>query len=87
MLLDEPTAALDLQAATLLLSHATKFIKQHVVTTLLITHDPHIALSLGNKIWILENGVITKHYGQGEKKQLRPDQLIGQIDYAQIASL
>ncbi len=85
LLLDEPTAALDPQASTILLHHATKFIKQHAITTLLITHDPHIALSIGNKIWVLEHGRITKQYGEQEKKHLNPDQLIGQIDYAKIS--
>ncbi len=86
LLLDEPTAALDPQAATTLLTHANRFIKQHKVTTLLITHDPHIALSMGNKIWVLENGMISRTFSAAEKKNLNPDKLIGQIDYAQIAS-
>ena len=85
LLLDEPTAALDPQAATTLLRYAAQFIKQHNITTLLITHDPHIALSIGNKVWILENGIISKQFGEDEKKHLNPDKLIGQIDYAQIA--
>lgn len=84
LLLDEPTAALDPQAATKLLQYATQFIRQNKITTLLITHDPHIALSIGNKIWILENGKITRQYSAEEKKGLNPDKLIGQIDYAKI---
>ena len=86
LLLDEPTAALDPQAATKLLQYATQFIKQHTVTTLLITHDPHIALSVGNKVWVLENGKITKQYNAQDKKELNPDKLIGQIDYEKIGS-
>jgi putative tryptophan/tyrosine transport system ATP-binding protein len=85
LLLDEPTAALDPQAATKLLKYAAQFITQHNVTTLLITHDPHIALNLGNKVWVLENGTISRQFGLQEKKSLDPDKLIGQIDYAQIA--
>lgn len=84
LLLDEPTAALDPKAATTLLQHATRFIKQHGVTTLLITHDPHIALNVGNKVWILQDGVITKQYDAHEKSHLNPDTLIGQIDYTQL---
>jgi putative ABC transport system ATP-binding protein len=87
LLLDEPTAALDPQAATTLLVHATKFIKRHQVTTLLITHDPQIALSVGNKIWILENGSITKQYDASAKKDLSPEKLIGQIDYEKLKNL
>lgn len=84
LLLDEPTAALDPQAATRLLQHAVKFIKQHSLTTLLITHDPHIALAIGNKIWVLENGTISRHYDNDDKKKINPDQLLGQINYAQL---
>ena len=85
LLLDEPTAALDPQAATTLLNHAGHFIKEHGITTLLITHDPHIALSMGSKIWVLEDGSISRTYTGDQKKGLNPDKLIGQIDYAQIA--
>lgn len=87
LLLDEPTAALDPQSSTKLLEHAMVFIKKHKITTLLITHDPHIALSIGNKIWILENGTIAKQFDAQDKKTLNPDQLIGQIDYQQIERL
>lgn len=85
LLLDEPTAALDPQAATTLLKYAGCFIKLHKVTTMLITHDPQIALSMGNKIWVLENGIISRTFSAADKKNLNPDKLIGQIDYAQIA--
>lgn len=87
LLLDEPTAALDPQASTKLLHYATKFIKEHKITTLLITHDPHIALSVGNKVWILENGTITKQFGIQDKKNLNPEGLIGQIDYKLLTSI
>lgn len=85
LLLDEPTAALDPQAATTLLKYAGTFIKQHAITTVMITHDPHIALSMGNKIWVLENGSISRQFSGEERKNLNPDKLIGQIDYAQLA--
>lgn len=84
LLLDEPTAALDPQAATRLLQYAAAFIKKHAITTLLITHDPHIALNIGNKVWILEDGAVSKQFGPDEKKRLNPDELIGQIDYGRI---
>jgi putative ABC transport system ATP-binding protein len=86
LLLDEPTAALDPQASTQLLSYAARFIKKHNITTLLITHDPQIALSLGNKIWILENGVISKEFSADDKQTLKPNQLIGQIDYDKLSA-
>jgi putative ABC transport system ATP-binding protein len=84
LLLDEPTAALDPKAATKLLQFASQFIKKHNVTAMMITHDPHIALAMGNKVWILEDGKVTQQYGPNEKHQLNPEKLIGQIDYAAL---
>lgn len=85
LLLDEPTAALDPQAATKLLTLAYQFTQKHKITTLLITHDPYIALSIGNKIWILQDGKITKQYGMEDKKNLTAHDLIGNIDYATLS--
>lgn len=84
LLLDEPTAALDPQAATKLLLYAKRFIKQHKITTMMITHDPQIALSMGNKIWVLEDGKISKQFTEQDKKSLHPDQLIGHINYQEL---
>ncbi len=80
-MLDEPTAALDPQSATKLLQFAIKFINQHTLTTLLITHDPELALAIGKKIWILENGHITKQFDSREHTNLSAADLIGHIDY------
>lgn len=80
-MLDEPTAALDPQAATHLLQCALAFIKEHAITTLLITHDPELALAIGKKIWILQDGQIVKQIDQREQVSLSAHDLIGHIDY------
>lgn len=85
LLLDEPTAALDPQAATKLLTYANNFIKQHQITTLLITHDPEMAVRMGNKVWVLENGKITKEFSNQEKQNLDPAKMLGHIDYSDIS--
>lgn len=87
LLLDEPTAALDPQSATKLLQYASRYINKYKITTLLITHDPQIALHMGNKVWVLENGKISKQFNEQDKKTLHPDQLIGQIDYEKIGMI
>ena len=84
LLLDEPTAALDPQSATALLTFAVKFIKKHQLTTVLITHDPQLALTIGDKIWVLEDGQITKQFDQDQKKSISAQDLIGHIDYEKI---
>ncbi|HSC25021.1 MAG TPA: ATP-binding cassette domain-containing protein [Candidatus Babeliales bacterium] len=83
-MLDEPTAALDPQSATNLLQFAVKFINEHSLTTLLITHDPELALAIGKKIWILENGQITKQFDTHDVIRLSAADLIGHIDYKNL---
>jgi putative ABC transport system ATP-binding protein len=83
-MLDEPTAALDPQSATKLLQFAIKFIAEHALTTLLITHDPELALAIGKKIWILENGQITKQFDAQNIPHLSATDLIGHIDYKNL---
>jgi len=84
LLLDEPTAALDPASATKLLTFATNYLKKHSITTLLITHDPNLALALGNKLWVLENGNISKKFGAEEKNRISPENLVGHIDYSAL---
>ncbi|MGE0009400.1 MAG: ATP-binding cassette domain-containing protein [Candidatus Babeliales bacterium] len=61
LLLDEPTAALDPKASTLLLDFAQEYIKEHQITTLLITHDQQIAATFGSETWQMKDGnLITK---------------------------
>ena len=85
LLLDEPTSALDPQAATQLLRTVLSYSAQERVTTLLITHDPDIALSIGNRIWVLESGRITKQLSAQDKSNLSAHDLIGSIDYQSLA--
>lgn len=85
LLLDEPTAALDPASATKLLTFATAYLKQHQITTLLITHDPQLALALGNKLWVLENEGIGKMFTGDEKRNVTPENLVGHIDYKALA--
>ena len=83
-MLDEPTAALDPQSATKLLQFAIKFINKNSMTTLLITHDPELALIIGKKIWVLEDGQITKQFDTEDTANLSASDLIGNIDYKNL---
>jgi putative ABC transport system ATP-binding protein len=83
-MLDEPTAALDPQSATKLLQFAIKFINEHKLTTLLITHDPELALTIGKKIWVLEDGEITKQFDTHDTTNISASDLIGRVDYKKL---
>lgn len=83
LLLDEPTAALDPSAATSMLQFTAQFVHKHNITTLLVTHDPQIALHMGNKLWVMENGAIKRTFGS-EKKHLSAHNLIGDIDFSRL---
>jgi putative ABC transport system ATP-binding protein len=84
LLLDEPTAALDPGSATKVLQFLHTQIKNHHITTLFITHDPYLALALGNKIWILEEGQIKKQIDKTKTTDIHPKDLIGHIAYELI---
>lgn len=60
LLLDEPTAALDKKAAAMLISFVREYIKEHKIATILITHDPAIAASFGERVWRMEAGALTQ---------------------------
>lgn len=86
LLLDEPTAALDPQSATRVLQFLNKQIQKKNITAFLITHDPYLAINLGNKIWVLERGMLVRQIDKktaGEK--IDPYHLIGSISYDQLS--
>lgn len=87
LLLDEPTAALDPQAATILLSFAIKYLKNHRIPTLLITHDQDLARTIGNKLWVIDHGRISRQLSGAAKENADPQELAGHIDYAGLAAL
>lgn len=76
LLLDEPTAALDPNAAAQLLLFAQKYAQRNGVPILLITHDPVIAQQMGDRLWMLGQGSIQKEFGS-EKKTLPLETLLG----------
>lgn len=83
LLLDEPTAALDTNAATQLLRLVQKNSKKYGIPTLIITHDPIIAQHVGNRLWEIANGTIAKEYGE-EKRTLPLYNIMTEIDIASL---
>lgn len=79
LLLDEPTAALDPISAKKMLDFSSDFIKTHKITTLLITHDLVCAQKLGNRLWVMNDGIIKKDFLGHEKQRLTIPQLLDEM--------
>lgn len=79
LLLDEHTAALDPQTAHKILSITDQIVKEHRVTTLMVTHNMQDALTLGNRLLMLDHGKVILDLGKEEKVQYTPQMLIEQF--------
>lgn len=84
LLLDEPTAALDPQAATILLNQVNRYVHEHTCTFIMITHDPMIAITMATKILVMKEGRIIKVIINDGSQDIKPEHLIGSIDYQAI---
>ena len=67
LLLDEHTAALDPATAEKVLKITREVVAEHHITTLMVTHNMHQALELGNRTLMMDNGRIILDV-QGEKR-------------------
>jgi putative ABC transport system ATP-binding protein len=59
LLLDEHTASLDPTAAFLVMQFTAKFVAKYNLTTLMVTHDIHRALNMGDRILMIRRGQIS----------------------------
>jgi molybdate transport system ATP-binding protein len=60
LLLDEPTAALDVRAKAEIRRDLLRLRQQRPVTTLLVTHDPLDAFALADRVIVLEEGRVVQ---------------------------
>ena len=67
LLLDDHTAALDPATAEKVLKITREVVAEHHITTLMVTHNMHQALELGNRTLMMDNGRIILDV-QGEKR-------------------
>ncbi len=77
MFLDEPTAALDPKSSAIVMEKANEIISTNHLTALLITHQLKDALKYGNRILMMEEGVISKDIHSEEKSFLKMEELFG----------
>ena len=76
LLLDEHTAALDPATAEKVLKITQDVVKEHHITTLMITHNMHDALQLGNRTLMMDAGRIVLDLGAEERRGMTVQDLL-----------
>lgn len=76
LLLDEHTAALDPATAEKVLELTKRIIKERNITALMVTHNMHQAIELGNRILMMDSGQIILDISGEEKAKLTVDDLL-----------
>ena len=79
LLLDEHTAALDPQAARLVLAITERVVTTHGLTTLMVTHNMEQAIRYGSRLIMMHRGRIILDVGQDEKRRLTVRDLVARF--------
>lgn len=79
LLLDEHTAALDPATAEKVLDLTKKIISKRQITCLMVTHNMHQALALGNRTLMMDSGKIILDISGEERKHMTVDNLLKQF--------
>ena len=76
LLLDEHTAALDPGTAEKVLSLTKSIVRERQITCLMITHNMHQALELGNRTLMMDSGKIVLVLSGVEREHLTVEDLL-----------
>jgi putative ABC transport system ATP-binding protein len=76
VLLDEHTAALDPHNAAIVMDLTTRFISEHRLTTLMITHNMAHAIAFGSRLLMMDAGEIIIDVRGAEKAKLTVPKLL-----------
>lgn len=79
LLLDEHTAALDPATAEKVLKLTEEIVKENHITTLMVTHNMHQALKLGNRTLMMNDGAIVLDVQGEERAGMTVDDLLAQF--------
>lgn len=79
LLLDEHTAALDPGTADKVLEITKSVVREHKITTLMVTHNMHQALELGNRTLMMDQGRIVFDAAGEERSTLTVDDLLSKF--------
>ena len=76
LLLDEHTAALDPGTAEKVLALTRSIVAEHKITCMMVTHNMHQALELGNRTLMMANGNIVLDVSGAERASMTVDDLL-----------
>ncbi len=76
ILLDEHTAALDPRNAAIVMKLTRRFIKEHALTAMMITHNMQHAIEYGNRLIMMDDGEIIIDIEGDEKQNLTTEKLL-----------
>lgn len=88
LLLDEHTAALDPSRAELITRLTREAVERHGLTALMVTHNMHQAIELGNRLIMMHEGEIVLEVDEARKRTTTPENLLaefGKIKGAELA--
>ena len=79
LLLDEHTAALDPATAEKVLEITRQTVAENRITTLMVTHNMHQALELGNRTLMMDSGHIILDVSGAERSGMTVDDLLAKF--------
>lgn len=79
LLLDEHTAALDPATAEKVLELTKRIVAEQKITCLMVTHNMHQALELGNRTLMMDSGNIVFDVSGEERSKMTVDDLLNQF--------
>ena len=82
LLLDEHTAALDPKTAAKVLELTTEIVEEDHLTTLMVTHNMHDAIRLGNRLIMMCDGRVIYDVSGEEKAHLPRADLMAKFEEA-----
>ena len=87
LLLDEHTAALDPSRAELITRLTGEAVARHNLTTLMVTHNMHQAIELGNRLIMMHEGHVVLEVDAEEKKTITAERLLDEFSKIKGATL
>ena len=80
LLLDEHTAALDPKSADQVIRISEEIVARDKLTTMMVTHSMQQAANLGDRLVMMQRGVIIHDFRDAEKKRLRANDLLARFE-------